>query len=67
MSEINDGGQAFPITDWPGMTLREWYAGQTLVGLISGCKDYDIKPPEYWSSMAYKIADAMIAEGKKGK
>jgi len=36
-NQINDGGPAFPAQDWqakgnhhPGMTLRDWFAGQAL-------------------------------------
>lgn len=51
MSEINDGGPAFPVgmvvtpnnglvpnsalTDEIGMSLRDWLAGQALVGILS--------------------------------
>ena len=36
----NDGGPAFPVTDrsrshYPGMSLRQWYAGMALQGLIA--------------------------------
>jgi len=36
---INDGGQAFPCAsnnfDSPGMSLRDWFAGQALQGLLA--------------------------------
>lgn len=45
MSKINDSGSAFPVyapaTDMnsevfkPGMTLRQWYAGQALAGTLA--------------------------------
>lgn len=41
MSEpINDGGPAFPNNDahgcaFPGMTLRDWFAGQALAGFMA--------------------------------
>lgn len=35
----NDGGPAFPVNgpngDFPGMSLRDWFAGQALAGIIS--------------------------------
>lgn len=39
--QIGDGGEAFPTPEtenfdpMPGMSLRDWYAGQALVGLLS--------------------------------
>ena len=64
MSAPDDGGPAFPFaeatTDFsvsPGMTLRDWFAGQALSTM---------REPEYTSfekiaGIAYKTADAMIA------
>ena len=33
-----DGGPAFPMSegDWSGMSLRDWFAGQALAGLMAG-------------------------------
>lgn len=43
------------------MTLRQWYAGLAMQGLLA-CDEYERGlVPE----IAYKLADAMIAEGKK--
>lgn len=69
----NDGGAAFPVTACPcvhpgnpGMSLRDWFAGQALIGILGsrngflidvGCDD----APEW----AYQIADAMLAEREK--
>lgn len=65
---LNDGGFAFPFQfgmgHSEGMTLREWFAGQALPGLLAGQyrnrSDYNLNdlPAE-----AYRIADAMIAAG----
>lgn len=63
----NQGGPAFP-TPTPdleeGMTLRDYYAGQALVGLLSGqyssagSSTFNLEEvPEE----SYKIADAMLA------
>ena len=76
MSEtINDGGPAFPVETTstpysPGMSLRDWFAGQALAGMLSGP---DSPPAETWEEMvqhisatAYDYADAMIAARSKG-
>lgn len=87
MSEKNTGGQAFPLpcsaspmggVHWgeEGMTLRDYYAGEALVGIISEVvaegeyptsrvviarwKKEDELPEEYIATAAFKIADAMI-------
>jgi len=72
MSDRKDnGGPAFPIlkTDthdtWPGMTLRDWFAGQALAtawdardkGYYDG-DDSDMAMCAYW------IADAMLEARK---
>ena len=66
MTKINDGGPAFPYTSdggsWDtGMTLRDWFAGQALVGLLT---DPHVRGPNIFficSVDAYRFADAMIA------
>lgn len=76
MHNKDTGGPAFPVhgghhpDDDPrnrviggGMTLRDWFAGQALAGLLAGyyrqTTNYNLsEAPEE----AYKIADAMIAE-----
>lgn len=74
MSQIDDGGSAFPLCvpdyhgDRPhlesGMTLRDWFAGQALAGLLADGKNSgrfaDI------ASDAYDFADAMLAARKGG-
>ena len=76
MSEINNGGPAFPTQElpqwsWPGstgMSLRDWFAGQALSGLLSGFYRTSTNanlaevPAE-----AYAIADAMLAERAKAE
>ncbi len=60
MSEKDDGGSAFP-----GMTLREWYAGQALSGIVVSKKL--LPGHEEAARWAFQYADAMINEAKKGK
>ena len=85
MSEqgINDGGAAYPHDQnsgkWcPGMTLRQWYAGQALAGMLAS-KEYAKRaagsvvesgdPKEsvctVMSGWAFAYADAMIAHEQK--
>lgn len=79
MSEHNDGGPAFPspplryqvgddgteirLLGFHGMSLRDWYAGQALVGLLA-CPESEgtIKT---MADYAYEYADAMMKRRKK--
>jgi hypothetical protein len=45
-----------------GMTLRDYFAGQALVGLLAGRTRGAEFTPEEAASSAYRIADAMIKE-----
>lgn len=68
MADIDEGGPAFPIRlgcDTRGMTVRQWYAGQSLK-MLGDMNDY--KAVSFEKDLArdtFKVADAMIAEGKK--
>lgn len=70
-----DGGQAFPCAYTvgpnddlyppnPGMSLRDWFAGQALVAYLSR-PDSDESDYAETASYAYCAADAMIAERSK--
>lgn len=55
------GGPAFPFSelnggDYSGMTLRDWFAGQALAGVLDRVSD-----PDEVSARCYRIADAMLA------
>ena len=73
MSEIKDGGPAFPrvpfdVNDYtgdgsPGMTLRDWFAGQALAFLSDPASSGETN---YTARYAYAIADAMIAAREVG-
>ena len=47
--------------DCPGMTLRDWFAGQALSGILSGIEE---PIPEGIAGVAYAIAEAMIERRK---
>lgn len=63
---MKDGGPAFPAWDRGGMSLRDYFAGQALPGLVT-CEpvadeaDSDA-PARQVAKDAYRIADAMLAE-----
>ena len=70
MSERDDGGPAFPgVTDryGNGMTLRDWFAGQALVGLLAGrglvVRDgIPVVPTrDSLAVAAWEMSDAMLA------
>jgi len=83
MDKPDDGGPAFPHLNpnydgnWDkfpqrgGMTLRDWFAGQALMGICAGlCSDHQTdKTPRAFNRLAFKdaakdayvIADVMIA------
>ena len=82
MSEkINDGGPAFPsdmmltkgvvsAKPYNGMSLRDWFAGQALAGLIAG---YYANPDsgglgsEEFARLVYRQADAMLSAQEASK
>lgn len=79
----NDGGPAFPSSNdvklgeigthgHAGMTLRDFFAGQALVGLLMNHTDYPEEDSPQATRMdanlvatAYVLATAMIAEREK--
>lgn len=79
MSKIEDGGPAFPSPqcgDWSpeyGMSLRDWFAGQALAGMLSMPSDPESGnfhnncgvPFIGTARYAYRMADAMLAARSK--
>lgn len=55
--------------DAEGMTLRDWFAGQVLTGVIQKCANDTVPDGETLVSMfarnAYRLADAMLAERER--
>lgn len=64
---------AFPIPeqwDEPGMTMREWYAGQALAMIGTMPKNWMGSQQQIAAAMAqwaFEIADAMLAEARKSR
>jgi hypothetical protein len=61
------GGSAFPNGDRtifsqpePGMTLRDWFAGQALMGFLAAGEC-----GSGWADDAYEMADAMLKAREK--
>lgn len=73
--KINDGGPAFPQADLSGygmgpaecnnggMTLRDWFAGQALAGLLASGGSVSWEQDVF---SAYAAADAMLSARKGG-
>ena len=55
---------AFPSSTFePGMTLRDWFAGQALIGAaVEGARADGVRGLAF---TAFQIADAMLAERSK--
>lgn len=68
-----DGGYAFPhsyangeYTTDGGMTLRQWYAGLAMQGLMDAVKpSFVFTGDTTLARICFSISDAMIAEGEK--
>jgi len=62
---MNTGGPAFPIGSNAGMSLRDWFAGQAMVGILAN--DSEPSPEKVGSiaQQAYILADAMLSQREK--
>jgi len=72
-----DGGPAFPsgektwlgdATGWDktepifkGMSLRDWFAGMALQGIIAGSQGLEMSTQQF-AEQAFKLSDAMMKE-----
>lgn len=76
---INDGGAAFPQVDLkdsygmlvpdrqPGMTLRDWFAGKALMGMMASRNPATPRfQPEDDAAYVYAVADAMLKARGQG-
>ena len=73
MTDSKDGGAAFPNTGnstWdmntdPGMSLRDWFAGQALAGMLSAVpSDAPRIDVQHFAGLAYAAADALLSARK---
>ena len=75
---MSDSPQAFPCLDDsgcglsmrdPGMTLRDWFAGQALISTMRLVTGIESEPGEgmaqTFARRAYELADAMLKERSK--
>tara|TARA_R110000868_G_C10476086_1_gene728792 strand:+ start:347 stop:574 length:228 start_codon:yes stop_codon:yes gene_type:complete len=68
---INDGGPAFPVTGCVhpngnaivGMSLRDYFAGQALAGILASANFGSTK--DWIGGKAYEAADSMLAARKE--
>ena len=69
------GGPAFPTKNYAaiqplaegyseGMTLRDWFAGMAMQGLLA-CPVQPQSGPDMYARDAYTLADAMLKERSK--
>jgi hypothetical protein len=67
---VKDGGPAFPRSPGDsGMSLRDYFAGQALIGMIASAPITDRTDPRKvnkpgWARQAYGFADAMLEARK---
>ena len=67
MTQRKDGWQEFRAPTTNGMSLRDWFAGQALAGLLAGGFADTIPHDDAGGGMdaagyAYQYADAMLQE-----
>jgi hypothetical protein len=64
---MSENPNAFPMVtssetlDYPGMTLRDWFAGQALAGILSAERQSKYHNDDL-AKASYLVADAMLAE-----
>jgi hypothetical protein len=66
------GGPAFPISipgcgdnGCPGMSLRDWFAGQALSGLMASHDWRHMYDCDSYAQDAYALADSMLGQRSK--
>lgn len=71
--KIDDGGPAFPTdgrlqhgSAYDGMSLRDWFAGQSLAAELCDINSNPIMTPREAAALCYRMADMMLEARKKG-
>ena len=62
---MNTGGPAFPIGSYAGMSIRDWFAGQAMVGILANDSDPSPEQVPHIVASAYILADAMLSQREK--
>jgi hypothetical protein len=66
--KYQDGGGVLPIFTG-GLSLRDWFAGQALMGYVAGCRlpmpGSEVQSWDLAAAWAFAAADAMLAKRKK--
>ncbi len=78
--EKENGGPAFPVAfqhehsdglthtqEWAGMTLRDYFAGQAIIGIMSdpGMRPDTVSEFNHMAMRMYQVADAMLKAREK--
>ena len=74
MSKVNTNAPAFPVSpelcqdltveEQRGMTLRDYFAAQVLVGICANQDNRAFRGAEQFANVAYQLADAMLKARK---
>jgi hypothetical protein len=59
-AKINDGGPAFPVPPNYGMSVRDYFAGCAMGGILADPSV--VLTPTEAAKCAYEVADAMISK-----
>ena len=63
LTEYSSKTRETHTTEYPGLSIRQWYAGMALSGYVAAFAKDD---PDHAAAMAFKFADAMIRHEERG-
>ena len=66
MPEMHHGQGIKQTCDNHGMTLRDWFAGMALQGIVPCHQGSDAVSDKQLAGWSYELADAMLAARKEG-
>ncbi len=52
------------LSEHPGMSLRDWFAGQALAGMLASEAGIQAYPHDWAAERAFLLADAMLQHRK---